>query len=72
MLVLMVGCARPDTGISREHAENILREFDLHKIDLSPGPDGWIGSADHGPNTYRLRVKVDRQGLMTFLPNEAS
>jgi len=72
VLILIVACALPDTGISREKAENILRGFGLQDIDLSPTSDGWIGTADYEPNTYRLRAKVDRQGIMNLSPNESS
>jgi hypothetical protein len=43
-VLILLGCARPATGISREQAENMLRGFGYQDIDLSAGPDGWIGT----------------------------
>jgi hypothetical protein len=66
--IILAGCARPDPGISREKAENILRGFGMQNINVGATLDGWIGTADHGPGTYTIRIKVDRHGLINWNP----
>ena len=65
---VLVGCHRSDPGISKEKAEAILHGFGFVNFDLGPTPDGWLGSADRGSDTYRIRVSVDHQGVINWDP----
>ncbi len=67
-VIILAGCTRPDPGISREKAESILRGFGMQDINIGAEPDGWIGTADYGPDTYSFKVKVDRDGVINWNP----
>jgi hypothetical protein len=40
----------------------------MQDINIGVEPDGWIGTADYGPDTYSLRIKVDRHGVINWNP----
>jgi hypothetical protein len=70
MLSLVVlACSRADPGISREKAEAVLRSFDFTDLSLQPTPAGWTGTAVPQGGGYRMRVTVDRQGVMQLEPH---
>lgn len=69
-ILLLASCASPEPEISREKAEGILRAFSYQNIVLYADPDGWVGTANHGPNTYTLKVKIDNHGILTFYPDQ--
>ena len=55
--------------LSREKAEAVLRSFDLTDLSLQPTPAGWTGTAIPQGGGYRMRVTVDRQGVMQLEPD---
>jgi hypothetical protein len=67
-LVALVGCHRPDPGISKEKAEAVLHEYHYVDIDIGPTSDGWEGLADQGPNTYQIQVHINRDGALEVKP----
>jgi hypothetical protein len=66
---VVLACSRSDPGISREHAEAVLRGFDFTDLALQPTPAGWTGTAVPQDGGYRMRVTVDRQGVMQLEPD---
>ena len=67
---VVLACSRADPGISREHPEAVLRSFDFTNLSLQPTPNGWTGTAVPQGGGYRMRVTVDRQGVMQLQPDE--
>jgi hypothetical protein len=70
-LLVLAACSHPDPGISRERAKAIFASLGVQDIVLSPEPDGWLVSGDDGPNTYRVKAKITRDGVLKDLsPDE--
>jgi hypothetical protein len=63
-----LACSRVGQGISREKAEAVLRTFDYTEIELQPVPNSWLGTAIPASGGYRMRVTVDRNGVMQLEP----
>lgn len=70
LALAVLACSRADPGISREHAEAVLRGFDFTNLSLQPTPNGWTGTAVPQGGGYRMRVTVDRQGVMQLQPDD--
>lgn len=66
-LLVLTACSQPDPGISRERAKAIFATLGFQDIRLSPEPDGWLVSGDDGPNTYRVKAKITRDGALKDL-----
>jgi hypothetical protein len=66
--LVVMACSHTDPGISREKAEAVLQAFDYTDIALQADPHGWSGTATPASGGYRLRVTVDRNGLLQFQP----
>ena len=66
-LLVLAACSHPDPGISRERAKAIFASLGEQDIIVSPEPDGWLVSGDDGPNTYRMKAKITRDGTMKDL-----
>jgi hypothetical protein len=64
----VLACSRTDPGISREKAAAVLKAYDYTEIELQAAPDGWTGTAIPASGGYRMRVTVDRNGLMQLQP----
>jgi hypothetical protein len=65
---VVLACSRADLGISRERTEAVLQSFDFTDLSLQPTPNGWTGTAVPQGGGYRMRVTVDRQGVMQLEP----
>ncbi len=63
-----LACSRADPGISREKAEAVLKAYDYTEIELQAAPNGWSGTAIPERGGYRMRVTVDRNGVMQLQP----
>jgi hypothetical protein len=70
LALAVLACSRADPGISREKAAAVLRGFDFTDLSLQPTPNGWIGTAVPQGGGYRMRVTVDRQGVMQLQPDD--
>ena len=69
LLFLIIGCGRePQLGVSKEKAEDILREYGFKYINIRPTPEGWEGIANRGPDRYMIAVKVSNLGGIDFQP----
>jgi hypothetical protein len=70
-LLVLAGCSQPDPRISRERAKAIFAGLGFQDIKLTPEADGWLVSGDDGPNTYRVKAKITRDGgLKDLSPDE--
>ena len=72
LLLALVGLAcssRGDPGISREKAEAVLRGYDFTDISLQPSSEGWTGTTVPRGGGYRMKVTVDRRGVMQLQPD---
>ena len=63
-----LACSRDDPGMSREKAEAVLKGYDYTEIELQADPNGWSGTAIPENGGYRMRVTVDRKGVMQLQP----
>jgi hypothetical protein len=67
IVLLLIGCASGNPGISREQAETILREHGYTDPELSSSSAvGWSGYATKGAG--RTKVTVGKHGILGVEP----
>lgn len=73
LLVVIAGCSHPNPGISEERAKAIIAGLGFQDIRLSPEPDDWLVTGNNGPNTYRMKARVTKNGEIKDLsPDDAA
>lgn len=71
LLVVLAACSHPDPGISEERAKAIFGGLGFQDIEASPEPDDWLVTGDDGPNTYRVKARITKNGeLKDLSPDE--
>ena len=70
MMLALAGCAnkadRPDC-ISRDHAEQILRDWQFDRFTIGVAPSGWAGTATR-TGQYQMDVSISCQGVIDIRP----
>ncbi len=73
LLLVTAGCSHPDPGISEARAKAIFAGLGFQDIRLSPETDGWLVTGNNGPNTYRVKARITKNGELKHLsPDEAA